>query len=73
MNNLKHLGKKVRKLEDSVKDMKNVIDLSMLGKVNIIPTSANLCLQTHKHCAPSQSLPILDSISKKIHKYQTQN
>ena len=35
VNDLKHLGEKVKKHEDSAKHMKNVIDLPMLGKANV--------------------------------------
>ena len=47
---LKHLGEKVKNHEDSAKHMNNVIDLAMLGKVNIAHQLSDAYKQqTNKH------------------------
>jgi len=42
---VKHLGEKVEKPEDSEKHLKNVIDLVMLGTVNIASSLRKACRQ----------------------------
>ena len=46
VNDLKHLGEKVKKHEDSAKHMKNVTYLAMLGKVNIAHRLSDAYKQT---------------------------